>query len=149
MLEESDALEEISQDLLEDLYVNFDNLAMKVRVSDSNVVCNWFVMLACLATTVDDPRMVNINLYLMNKMVEKYEKLVYYFDEEGNKPIQVARDLTTAEDKSLSLGKTLRALHTRLGSNNRAKHFVMCLIEKRPLGKKYIGMDLRAFLKLV
>lgn len=139
-----------SRDLVEDLYVNFDNLVMKVRVSDSNVVCNWFVLLACLTAKMQHPRMVNTNLYLMNKMTEKYERLVYYFDEDGNDDgrVQVAKQLTNAEDKSVSLRQTLLKVHDSLGGNNRGKHFAQSLLQKTPLGKKYIGMDLRAFLKL-
>lgn len=135
-------------ELLEDLFVNFDNLAMKTRVSDSNVVCNWFVLLARLAARLPDARAVNVSLFLMSKMVGKYEKLLYYFDDSGRAPT-LAASLTAAEDKSASLRKPLSELKLRLGGNNRAKHFVECLLEKKPPGKKYIGMDLRAFLATV
>lgn len=149
LLDASGSAGQAPHELVEDLYVNFDNLVMKARVSDSNVVCNWFVLLASLAAKNNDQKMVSTNLYLMNKMTEKYERLVYYFDDEGADSVRVARTLTTAEDKSVSLTRTLNNLHDSLGANNRAKHFVQCLVGKTPLGKKYIGMDLRAFLKIV
>jgi hypothetical protein len=148
---ESDAIEgEVSEDLLEDLYVNFDNLVMKVRVSDSNAVCNWFILLYCLAVRINNSSMTNINLYLMNKMTEKYEKLVYYMDDElqNQKPIRPARDLTMTEDKNISLKNTLMTLKNSLGGNNRGKYLIECLLEKKLMGKKYIGMDLRGFLKI-
>jgi hypothetical protein len=148
---ESDAIEgEVSLDLLEDLYVNFDNLVMKVRVSDSNAICNWFVLLFNLAIKINNSSMININLYLMNKMIEKYEKLVYYMDDEmpNQRPIKAARDLSMAEDKNVSLKNSLLELQGSLGGNNRGKYLIGCLLEKRMMGKKYIGMDLRGFLKI-
>ena len=143
--------EEHSSALLEDLFVNFDNLVMKVRVSDSNVVCNWFVMLAALAEKVKNDRMVNVSLYLMNKMVEKYEKMVYYMEEGDSqvKKIKVAKDLMMTEDKSLSLRNSLLTIREGLGGNNRGKYLATCLLEKTLMGKKYIGMDLKAFLKKI
>ena len=142
---------EYSEELMEDLYVHFDNLVMKATVSDSNVVCNWFVMLMCLAKGISNARMTNINLYLMNKMVEKYEKLTYYMDEAGSSAaqVQIARDLTMEEDKSLSLRKELVHLKSTLGGNNRGKYLADCLLNKTLLGKKYIGLDLRAFLQKI
>lgn len=142
---------EFSDELVEDLYVNFDNLVMKARVSDSNVVCNWFVMLMSLALKLSNPRLVSVNLYLMNKMVEKYEKLSYYMDEgpETQGELEVASDLTMAEDKSVSLRSSLLNLKSNLKAHNRAKYLVDCLLQKTLLGKKYIGLDLKAFLKKI
>jgi hypothetical protein len=142
---------EFSMDLIEDLYVNFDNLVMKVKVSDSNVICNWFVMLTVLASKIKNPRIATISLFLMNKMVEKYEKLSYYMDEsEGTDgDIRVARDLMMQEDKSLSLRNHLLNLKTSLKNNNRAKYMADCLLNKTLLGKKYIGLDLKSFLKKI
>ena len=132
---------------IEDCFVNFDNLVMKPNLSDSSVVLNWFILLLQLCEIPEVDKIKEICLFLMNKMVEKYEKLNYFLDpnDESDNKILV-RDLMTLENKTLSLKNGLLNILSNCKGNNKLKYLCQTLIEKKTLGKKYIGMDLKKFM---
>ena len=143
-------LEETPSAICEDLFVNFDNLVMKVSSSDSTVTGNWFVLLGHLAVENKDKRLRDTALFLMNKMMEHYPKLCYYMDpastNEHASKINLPKELSSPEDQSLNMTPILSKFAATLKADNKPKYLINCMVEKLPLGKKYIGIDLRKFM---
>ena len=139
-------------DVIEDMFVNFDNLVMKPSVSDSNVINNWFVIFMKLSEKTDNSKVRCTALFIMNKMTEKYPKLQYLVEESDSAEtvaLKVPRDLMTLEDKSISLKNVLTQLISKMGGDNKSKYLATCLASQSSLGKKYIGVDLRKFLRKI
>lgn len=137
----------ISDILIEDCFVNFDNLVMKPTISDSNVISNWFIILYHLAC-YDNRRVQLIAFYLMNKMIERNEKLIYFMEPSDTdcEKIPIPSDLMMLENKTISLKKPLTALISTFGADNKRKYLCQCIVDNVTLGKKYIGMDLKKFM---
>lgn len=146
-----------TNEISEDLFVNFENLVVKPLLSNSGTVSNWFILLFKLAAISKRPKLANTALFMMNKMMERYPKLAFLLDpsdvheEESEEKfahgnLKISGELTYCDNKSLSLCGYMKVYMAGLKRNNRGKYLAECLVNRTGLGKKYIGIDLRRFL---